>query len=204
LANEVKTGAKRLAMKRTVRIPGVAVRLLAAIGLMGCVPGSSRAQETATQRPDLSRADSPQPGSLKAGAPFGANPSDLGNEKRAAPEGKHRFWDRENDWLFAGVGASRTLDYFSTLNMRRRGRQEIFLTNDAVDNHAAFAAIEASATGVSIGAAYLFHRYGHHKLERWTSIVHIGLATTGSVRNYCLKTAHLGVTPNSTQSTSAH
>jgi hypothetical protein len=27
-------------------------------------------------------------------------------------------------------------------------------------------------------------------LERWTSIVHIGLATTGSVRNYCLKTAH--------------
>jgi hypothetical protein len=103
---------------------------------------------------------------------------------------EHRFWDKENDWLFAGVGASRTLDYFSTLNMRRRGRQEIFLTNDVVDNHAAFAAIEASATAVSIGGAYLFHHYGHHKLERWTSIVHIGLATTGAVRNYCLKTAH--------------
>jgi len=26
--------------------------------------------------------------------------------------------------------------------------------------------------------------------------VHIGLATTGSARNYCLKTAHLAVTPN--------
>jgi hypothetical protein len=38
--------------------------------------------------------------------------------------------------------------------------------------------------------AYLFHHYGHHKLERATSIVHIGLATTGAVRNYCLKTAH--------------
>src|SRR6266481_6365736 len=109
----------------------------------------------------------------------------------------HKFWDGTNAWLFAGTGASRTLDYFSTLNMRRRGRQEIFLTNDAVDNHAAFAAIEASATGVSIGAAYLFHRYGHHKLERWTSIVHIGLATTGSVRNYCLKTAHFAKTPGS-------
>ncbi|HUJ93371.1 MAG TPA: hypothetical protein VLW46_00250 [Candidatus Bathyarchaeia archaeon] len=104
--------------------------------------------------------------------------------------GKHRFWDRENDWLFAGVGAARTLDYFSTLNMRRRGRQEILLTNDAVDNHAAFATIEAAGTAASIGAAYLFHRYEHHKLERWTSIVHIGLATTGAVRNYCLKTAH--------------
>jgi hypothetical protein len=81
--------------------------------------------------------------------------------------------------------------------MRRRGRQEIFLTNDAVDNHAGFAFIEAAATGVSIGASYLFHRYGHHKLERWTSIVHIGLTTTGAVRNYSLKTAHreIVVTP---------
>jgi len=103
---------------------------------------------------------------------------------------EHRFWDTTNDLLFAGVGASRTLDYFSTLNMRRRGRQEILLTNDIVDNHAAFAVIEAAGTGVSIGVSYLFHHYGHHKLERATSIVHIGLATTGAVRNYCLKTAH--------------
>ncbi|HEY8715917.1 MAG TPA: hypothetical protein VIM00_11095 [Candidatus Acidoferrum sp.] len=103
---------------------------------------------------------------------------------------EHRFWDRKNDLLFVGVAASRTLDYFSTLNMRRRGRQEIFLTNEAVDNHAGFAAIEAGATGVSMGASYLFHHYHHHRLERWTSAVHIGLATTGAVRNYCLKTAH--------------
>jgi hypothetical protein len=103
---------------------------------------------------------------------------------------QHNFWDKENDLLFAGVAGARTLDYFSTLNMRRRGRQEIFLTNDVVDNHAGFAAIEAASTGVSIGASYLFHRYGHHKLERWTSIVHIGLASGGAVRNYCLKTAH--------------
>lgn len=102
----------------------------------------------------------------------------------------HRFWDKKNDWLFAGVGAARTLDYFSTLNMRRRGDQEILLTNDVVDNHAAFAVVEAAGTGVSIGVSYLFHRYGHHKLERWTSIVHFGLATSGAVRNYCLKTVH--------------
>src|ERR1700704_4954806 len=108
---------------------------------------------------------------------------------------EHRFWDKKNDWLFAGVGASRTFDYFSTLNLRRRGDQEILVTNDLVDNHAAFAVVEAVGTGVSIGASYLFHRYGHHKLERWTSIVHFGLATSGAVRNYCLKTAHPRTTP---------
>jgi hypothetical protein len=109
---------------------------------------------------------------------------------RAPLRQQHRFWDKENAWLFAGVGASRTFDYFSTLNLRRRGDQEILVTNDLVDNHAAFAVVEAAGTGVSIGASYLFHRYGHHKLERWTSIVHFGLATSGAVRNYCLKTAH--------------
>ncbi len=108
---------------------------------------------------------------------------------------EHRFWDKKNAWLFAGVGAARTFDYFSTLNLRRRGDQEILLTNEIVDNHAAFAAIEAAGTAVSIGASYLFHHYGHHKLERWTSIVHFGLATTGGVRNYSLKTAHPKTTP---------
>jgi len=110
-------------------------------------------------------------------------------------EQPHRFWDRTNGWLFAGVGASRTLDYFSTLNMRRRGCQEILLSNEAVDNHAAFAVIEAAGTGVSIGASYLFHRSGHHKLERWTSIVHLSLATTGAARNYSLKTVQVSATP---------
>ena len=124
---------------------------------------------------------------------IGGQPGQPQSSKTTILPIEHHFWDKENDLLFAGVAAARTLDYFSTLNMRRRGRQEIFLTNDAVDNHAGFAAIEAGATGVSIGASCLFHRYGHHKLERWTSIVHIGLATTGAVRNYTLKTAHRGI-----------
>lgn len=120
-----------------------------------------------------------------------ARPAPALAPKPATTRGEeHRFWDTTNDLLFAGLGAARTLDYFSTLNMRHRGRQEILLTNDVVDNHAAFAAIEAAGTGASIGVSYLFHHYGHHKLERATSIIHIGLATTGAVRNYCLKTAH--------------
>jgi hypothetical protein len=122
--------------------------------------------------------------------PASTAPATSSPETNVVNTDAHRFWDPTNDWLFAGVAASRTLDYFSTLNMRHRGRQEILLTNEVVDNHAGFAAIEAAGTATSIGVSYLFHRYGHHKLERWTSLIHIGLASGGAVRNYCLKTAH--------------
>ena len=104
--------------------------------------------------------------------------------------GVHRFWDRENDWLFAGVGAGRALDYASTLNLRRRGIDEVFLTNAIVDNHPLFAGIEAAATATSIGVSYIFHRTGHHRLERWTSAIHAGVAVGGAIRNYALKTPH--------------
>ncbi len=102
----------------------------------------------------------------------------------------HRFWDTENDWLFAAVGAGRAFDYASTLNLRRRGINEVFLTNSIVDNHPLFAGIEAGATAASIGVSYLFHRTGHHRLERWTSAIHFGVATGGAIRNYALKTPH--------------
>jgi hypothetical protein len=102
----------------------------------------------------------------------------------------HNFWDRENIALFAGVVAGRGLDYFSTLNIRRRGLNEALLTNAIVDNHPAFATIEIAGSAASIGLSYLFHRSGHHRLERVTSIVHIGLAVAGAGRNYGLKSAH--------------
>lgn len=102
----------------------------------------------------------------------------------------HRFWDRENDLLFASVAGARALDYSSTLNLRRRGRQEILLTDWVVDDHGLFAGIEASGVALSVGVSYIFHRTGHHKIERWVSILHIGVATGGAIRNYGLKTFH--------------
>jgi len=138
---------------------------------------------------------SAQAPATEAQAPSPATVPTTGKNQTKEQSREHRFWDKKNGWLFAGVGAARTFDYFSALNLRRRGDQEILVTNDLVDNHAAFAVVEAAGTGVSIGTSYIFHRYGHHKLERWTSIVHFGLATTGAVRNYCLKAAHPKVTP---------
>jgi hypothetical protein len=111
------------------------------------------------------------------------------NTKPLVP-GVHRFWDRENDFLFAAVAAGRGLDYASTINLRHRGINEAFLTNSIVDNHPLFAAIEIGATAASVGVSYVFHRTGHHRLERWTSVVHTGIAVGGAIRNYNLKSAN--------------
>ena len=108
----------------------------------------------------------------------------------AVPAAEHRFWDRENVLLFSGVAVFRGLDYASTRNMLGRGREEILLPDDVVNNHAGFAALEAAGAATSVGISYIFHRTGHHKLERWLSIGHIGVTGFGVVRNYSLKSRY--------------
>jgi len=102
----------------------------------------------------------------------------------------HRFWDRTNILLFSGVAVVRGMDYASTRNFQARGRQEILLPEDVVDNSAAFATIEAAGTLTSVGISYILHRTGHHTLERWMSIGHIGVTAFGDVRNYSLESRH--------------
>ena len=104
----------------------------------------------------------------------------------------HRFWDRENILLFSGVAVFRGLDYASTRNFMARGREEVLLPDDVVDNSAAFAGVEAAATAASIGLSYWMHRAGHHKVERWISITHISITAFGVVRNYSLESRHHG------------
>jgi hypothetical protein len=102
------------------------------------------------------------------------------------PQSTHRFFDKTNLALFGGVAAVRALDYTSTQHFRRLGDNEVLLTNSIVDNKPLFAGIEVAGTALSIGAAYCLHRTGHHKLERWVSIVHIGVGAFGDGHNYSL------------------
>jgi hypothetical protein len=102
----------------------------------------------------------------------------------------HKFWDRENAWLFSGVAVSRALDYSSTRNMLARGREEILIPDDVVNSRAGFPALEAAGAATSVGISYIFHRYGHHKLERWVSTIHIGVTSFGAAHNYALKSKH--------------
>src|SRR5712692_9912609 len=102
----------------------------------------------------------------------------------------HAFWDRTNRLLFSGVILFRGLDYASTRNMQARGREEILSPEDVVNNSAGFASLEAASTAASVGFSYWMHRTGHHKVERWISIVHIGATGFGVARNYALESKH--------------
>lgn len=112
------------------------------------------------------------------------------NAPQAAAPPVHRFWDRTNILLFSGIAVVRGMDYASTRNFQARGRQEILLPDAVVNNSAGFAALEAAGTMTSVGISYILHRTGHHTLERWMSIGHIGVTAFGDVRNYCLETRH--------------
>jgi hypothetical protein len=109
------------------------------------------------------------------------------SQSQPPSEGSHRFWDKTNLMVFAGVATVRALDYTSTQQFRSRGHNEVLLTNGVVDNKPLFAGIEVAGTALSIGLAYWLHRTGHHKLERWVSIVHIGAAAVGDIHNYSLR-----------------
>jgi hypothetical protein len=108
----------------------------------------------------------------------------------STPIAQHRFWDRKNILLFSGVAVFRGLDYASTRNFQARGRTEILIPDDVANNSAGFASLEAAATATSVGISYIFHRTGHHKLERWMSIGHISVTGFGVAWNYSLKSKH--------------
>ena len=126
------------------------------------------------------------PGKISANvnAPKQISPLKAGNSP-------HKFWDAENVGLFAGVAVTRALDFTSTQHFRERSHNELLLTNQIVDNKPLFTGIEAAGTVASIGIAYWLHRTGHHRAERWVSIVHIGVGTVGDIHNYGLSNPQL-------------
>ncbi|MBZ5561631.1 MAG: hypothetical protein LAP13_04350 [Acidobacteriia bacterium] len=131
--------------------------------------------------------------SLRAQTPASPQPA----TQKPAPSAPtpHRFWDSPNLTLFAGVVAVRTLDYTSTQHFRARGVNEWLLTNSIVDNKPLFVGLEVAGAAASVGVAYWLHRKGRHRLERWISVIHIGVGLGGSIRNYTLHGNTPGTSP---------
>ncbi len=85
---------------------------------------------------------------------------------------EHKFWDKENTALFATVGAFSAADFAVTrYNLSHGGRELNPLTQPFSGSTAGLAVNFAGETAGVIGVSYLFHKTGHHKLERLTPLV---------------------------------
>jgi hypothetical protein len=146
--------------------PGTAILL--ALMTLG---GSARAQEVslALLQPAAIAAESmaPQPIVIVA------QPATL-------PEApSHRFWDRENSVLFATSAAFSTADFVVTRSNLQNGGQELNPVTRTFGSSTTGLAVNFIGENVAvIGISYMFHRTGHHKLERAVSMVNIGASTS--------------------------
>jgi hypothetical protein len=93
----------------------------------------------------------------------------------------HHFWDRENAILFGAVAATATADFFTThANLASGGRELNPITRVFAGSTPTLAANFGLETAGVIGLSYMFHKTGHHRLERLTSFVDIG-SSAGAV-----------------------
>lgn len=90
----------------------------------------------------------------------------------------HRFWDRENSILFAATASTATADFFVThRNLSAGGRELNPLVRPLAGSTAGLATNFAVETAGVMAISYVFHKTGHHRLERLTSLTNIGAST---------------------------
>lgn len=88
---------------------------------------------------------------------------------------QHKFWDRNNRILFTAVAALSAADFTVTReNLQAGGRELNPVTRIVGSSTAGLAMNFAGETAGVIGISYLFHKTGHHKLERAVSMVNAG------------------------------
>ena len=93
----------------------------------------------------------------------------------------HKFLDRENRILFVAVAAFNGADFAVThANLQNGGHELNPLVRPFAQSTAALAANFAVETIGVVSISYVFHKSGHHRLERFTSYVNIG-SSAGAV-----------------------
>jgi len=86
----------------------------------------------------------------------------------------HRFWDRNNTVLFVAVGAFAAADFCTTrANLVSGGKELNPVARMFAGNSRLLAFNFGFETAGNIGLSYLFHKTGHHKLERVPSFVNV-------------------------------
>jgi hypothetical protein len=90
------------------------------------------------------------------------------------------YWDRQNRSLFVTAGALEAADFCTTrANLASGGKELNPVTRIFSGSTPGLAANFALETASTMGISYMFHKTGHHKLERSTLWVNIGSSAGG-------------------------
>jgi len=93
----------------------------------------------------------------------------------------HKFWDKQNQLLFAASAALSGADFAITRsNLQNGGRELNPIVRVFGRSTPGLALNFVGETAGVVTLSYFFHKTGHHKLERLVSVVNIG-ASTGAV-----------------------
>jgi hypothetical protein len=94
---------------------------------------------------------------------------------------EHKFWDAQNRLLLTAAAISNGADFAVTRANLQSGGQELNPVVRVFGRSTAGLALNfAGETASIISLSYFFHKTGHHRLERATSLVNIG-ASAGAV-----------------------
>jgi len=151
-------------------------------------PSTQEAEQEAVNLASLEPLPSaPEATTFSGGLPLPASPSPIAvvapSPVVVQPQEStsHPFWDRENRVLFTAAGAMAAADFCTTrANLASGGRELNPVTRVLSGSTPGLAANFALETASTIAISYVFHKTGHHKLERMTSFVNIG-SSAGAV-----------------------
>jgi hypothetical protein len=94
---------------------------------------------------------------------------------------EHKFWDRENKLLFVTAAALNGADFAVTrANLQSGGRELNPVVRIFGRSTPGLAVNFVGETAGVMSLSYFFHKTGHHKLERWVSVVNIS-SSAGAV-----------------------
>jgi hypothetical protein len=116
-----------------------------------------------------------RPGEMQP-VPVSPSPLVKMEQPTVRPESNHRrFWDSENDALFAANAALSAADFVVTRDNLRSGGQELNPVTRLFSGSTPGLAMNfAGETAGVVGLSYFFHKTGHHKLERAVSVLNLG------------------------------
>jgi hypothetical protein len=104
----------------------------------------------------------------------------------APSHSQHKFFDRQNKIAFGTLAGLIAVDSVTTQRLTNSGRA--YEANPiwrpmVRQGWAGQAAASALGYASALGVAYTLHKTGHHKLERWTNWLTVGIEGANDVRN---------------------